>query len=95
MPQKMEFDNVITGSVNRSLQDLLRSGRIFSGRGKTGKVTITIPKMDVPPILVGGTNPCAEIPLGEPQQCVLPVPKRKKRKPRWDDLRTLDDDWES
>jgi hypothetical protein len=36
-------------------------------------------------------NPCYEIPLGEQGKCVLPVPRRKRKRV----LRSIDDSWES
>ena len=90
MPKNMEFDNVIASSLKKALLGL-KDGRLFSA--SRGMVSVTIPKMDRCVTI----NPCAEIPLGIPQMCNLPVPEPepeiqpKKRK----QLRSIDDDWES
>ena len=58
MPRKIgedhkEFRDVVSGRIRKALKKFIKSGSIFRSRGKNGKVSINIPKIDIPQILYG------------------------------------------
>jgi len=89
MPHKL-FEKPVDALVRSRLKEMLKSGSMFSSHARGNKISITIPKVDVPSF-VFGNNPCGEIPLGPQQECVLPVPENHKKRR----LRSVDDDWMS
>lgn len=61
MPKKIgedhkEFRDVVSGKIRQSLKKFIKSGEIFKSRGKNGKISINIPKINIPHI-VYGDNP--------------------------------------
>ena len=58
MPRRIEEDhadfiNVVSGRLRKALKKFIKSGNIIKSRGKRGKISITIPKIDIPQILYG------------------------------------------
>lgn len=58
MPRRIEEDHkdfidVVSGRLRKALKKFIKSGQIIKSRGKRGKVSITIPKIDIPQILYG------------------------------------------
>jgi uncharacterized sporulation protein YeaH/YhbH (DUF444 family) len=61
MPRKIgedhkEFRDVVSGRIRKSLKKFIKSGSIFKSRGKNGKVSISIPRIDIPHIVYGDNN---------------------------------------
>jgi uncharacterized sporulation protein YeaH/YhbH (DUF444 family) len=61
MPRKIgedhkEFRDVVSGRIRKALKKFVKSGSIFRSRGKNGKVSINIPKIDIPHIVYGENN---------------------------------------
>jgi uncharacterized sporulation protein YeaH/YhbH (DUF444 family) len=61
MPRKIgedhkEFRDVVSGRIRKSLKKFVKSGSIFKSRGKNGKVSISIPRIDIPHIVYGDNN---------------------------------------
>ena len=61
MPRKIgedhkEFRDVVSGRIRKALKKFIKSGSIFRSRGKNGKVSINIPKIDIPHIVYGENN---------------------------------------
>lgn len=95
------------GEYNRSAVDtLLENQRLMNENrnpvpevGEFKRINIPLVRRLVPqmndnlrPTWWHGTqNPCHEIPLGPQEECVLPVPVKKRKKV----LRSIDDEWES
>lgn len=48
-----EFRDIISGRIRQSLKKFITSGKIFRARGKNGKITINIPRIDMPHIVFG------------------------------------------
>jgi len=58
LPRRIEEDhadfiNVVSGRLRKALKKFIKSGNIIKSRGKRGKISITIPKIDIPQILYG------------------------------------------
>lgn len=58
MPRRIEedhkdFRDVVSGRIRRALKKFIKSGQIVRNRGKNGKISITIPKIDIPHIVYG------------------------------------------
>lgn len=51
-----EFRDVVSGKIRKSLKKFIKSGQIFKTRGKNGKVSISIPRIDIPHIVFGDNN---------------------------------------
>jgi len=56
MPRRIEedhkdFRDVVSGRLRRALKKFIKSGQIVRNRGKNGKISITIPKIDIPHIV--------------------------------------------
>lgn len=61
MPQRIqedwtEFRNIIGGKLREELQKHIKNGSIFRQRGKNGKISVTIPRIDLPHIVYGKPN---------------------------------------
>jgi len=61
MPRRIEgdhkeFRDVVSGRIRKALKKFIRSGTIFRKRGKNGKVSIQIPRIDIPHIVYGENN---------------------------------------
>ena len=61
MPRKIgedhkEFRDVVSGKIRKALKKFVKSGSIFRSRGKNGKISISIPKIDIPHIVYGENN---------------------------------------
>lgn len=48
-----EFRDVVGGKIRQSLGKFIKSGKIFKQRGKNGKISITIPRIEIPHIVFG------------------------------------------
>lgn len=48
-----EFRDVVGGKIRQSLGKFIKSGKIFKSRGKNGKISITIPRIEIPHIIFG------------------------------------------
>ncbi len=58
MPRRIEedwkdFRDVVGGKIRKALKKFIKSGQIVRNRGKNGKISITIPKIDIPHIVYG------------------------------------------
>jgi uncharacterized sporulation protein YeaH/YhbH (DUF444 family) len=58
MPRRIEedhasFRDVVSGKIRRALKKFIKSGNLIRKRGKNGKVSLTIPKIDIPHIVYG------------------------------------------
>lgn len=58
MPRRIEedhaqFRNIVSGRIRKALKKFIKSGQIFRNRGKKGKISISIPKIDIPHIVHG------------------------------------------
>lgn len=51
-----EFRDVVSGKIRKSLKKFIKSGQIFKNRGKNGKISISIPRIDIPHIVFGDNN---------------------------------------
>jgi len=47
------FRDVVSGKIRKALKKFIKTGSVFRARGKNGKVSITIPKIDIPHIVYG------------------------------------------
>jgi hypothetical protein len=61
MPRRIEedhkdFRDVVSGRIRRALKKFIKSGNIIRKRGKNGKISFTIPKVDIPHIVYGSGN---------------------------------------
>ena len=61
MPRRIEedhkdFRDVVSGRIRRALKKFIKSGQIVRNRGKNGKISITIPKIDIPHIVYGDSG---------------------------------------
>ena len=61
MPRRIEedwaqFRDVVSGRIRKALKKFIKSGQIVKNRGKNGKVSITIPKIDIPHIVYGSSG---------------------------------------
>lgn len=50
------FRDVVSGRIRKALKKFVKSGNIFRNRGKNGKVSISIPRIDIPHIVYGENN---------------------------------------
>lgn len=48
-----QFRDVVSGKIRKSLKKFIKSGQIFKNRGKNGKISINIPRIDIPHIVFG------------------------------------------
>lgn len=58
MPRRIEedhadFRDVVSGRIRKALKKFIKSGEIVRKRGKNGKISISIPKIDIPHIVYG------------------------------------------
>ena len=51
-----EFRDVVSGKIRKELKKFIKSGNIFRSRGKNGKISISIPKIDIPHIVFGSNG---------------------------------------
>jgi uncharacterized sporulation protein YeaH/YhbH (DUF444 family) len=61
MPRRIEedwshFRDVVSGRIRKALKKFIKSGQIVKNRGKNGKISITIPKIDIPHIVYGSSD---------------------------------------
>lgn len=61
MPRRIEedhkdFRDVVSGRIRKALKKFIKSGQIVRSRGKNGKISVTIPKIDIPHIVYGSGN---------------------------------------
>lgn len=61
MPRRIEedhkeFRDVVSGRIRKALRKFIKSGQIVRNRGKNGKISITIPKIDIPHFVHGTTG---------------------------------------
>jgi uncharacterized sporulation protein YeaH/YhbH (DUF444 family) len=61
MPRRIEedwshFRDVVSGRIRKALKKFIKSGQIVKNRGKNGKISITIPKIDIPHIVYGNSD---------------------------------------
>jgi uncharacterized sporulation protein YeaH/YhbH (DUF444 family) len=50
------FRDVVSGRIRKALKKFIKSGQIVKNRGKNGKISITIPKIDIPHIVYGNNG---------------------------------------
>lgn len=48
-----DFRDVVSGKIRKALKKFIKSGEIVRRRSKNGKISITIPKIDIPHIVYG------------------------------------------
>lgn len=58
MPRRIEedhkdFRDVVSGRIRKALKKFIKSGQLVRSRGKNGKISISIPKIDIPHIVYG------------------------------------------
>jgi len=58
LPRRIEedhqqFRDVVGGKIRKALKKFIKSGSIVRNRGKNGKISIAIPKIDLPKIVYG------------------------------------------
>lgn len=58
MPRRIEedhkdFRDIVSGRIRKALKKFIKNGQIVRKRGKNGKISITIPKIDIPHIVYG------------------------------------------
>lgn len=85
MPRRIEedhkdFRDVVSGKIRRALKKFIKSGQIVKSRGKDGKVSITIPKIDIPHIVYGSGNEGAGRGPGQKGDVIGRDPKSGKGK---------------
>ena len=51
-----DFHDVYGGKKHRELKKYIKNGQLFRNRGKDGKLIITIPRIDIPIIVHGGSD---------------------------------------
>lgn len=51
-----EFRDVVGGKIRHSLGRFIKSGKIFKSRGKNGKISVTIPRIEIPHIVFGDSG---------------------------------------
>lgn len=61
MPRRIEedhqqFRDVVGGKIRKALKKFIKSGSIVRRRGKNGKISIAIPKIDLPKIVYGDSG---------------------------------------
>jgi uncharacterized sporulation protein YeaH/YhbH (DUF444 family) len=61
MPRRIEEDHkdfidVVSGRLRKALKKFIKSGKIVRNRGKRGKISISIPKIDIPHITFGDND---------------------------------------
>ena len=61
MPRRIEedhsqFRDVVSGKIRNALKKFIKSGQIVRNRGKNGKISISIPKIDIPHIVYGNSK---------------------------------------
>ena len=61
MPRRVEedhkdFRDVVSGRIRKALKKFIKSGQIVRNRGKNGKISISIPKIDIPHIVYGDSG---------------------------------------
>lgn len=61
MPRRIEedhkdFRDVVSGKIRKALKKFIKSGQIVRNRGKNGKISISIPKIDIPHIVYGSSD---------------------------------------
>jgi uncharacterized sporulation protein YeaH/YhbH (DUF444 family) len=61
LPRRIEedhaqFRDVVSGRIRRALKKFIKSGQIVRNRGKNGKISISIPKIDIPHIVYGNNE---------------------------------------
>lgn len=50
------FRDVVSGRIRKALKKFIKSGQIVKNRGKNGKISINIPKIDIPHIVYGNNG---------------------------------------
>ncbi len=61
MPRRIEedhkdFRDVVSGRIRKALKKFIKSGQIVKRRGKNGKISISIPQIDIPHIVFGDSG---------------------------------------
>ena len=61
MPRRVEedhkeFRDIVSGRIRKALKKFIKSGQIVRRRVKNGKISITIPKIDIPHIVYGNSD---------------------------------------
>jgi uncharacterized sporulation protein YeaH/YhbH (DUF444 family) len=61
MPRRVQedhqaFRDVVSGKIRNALKKFIKSGQIVRNRGKNGKISISIPKIDIPHIVYGNSK---------------------------------------
>ena len=51
-----DFRDVFSGRIRKELKKLINNGSIFKRRGKNGKISITVPRIDIPHIVFGNNG---------------------------------------
>lgn len=51
-----DFRDVVSGRIRKALKKFIKSGQLVRKRGKNGKISITIPKIDIPHIVYGDSD---------------------------------------
>lgn len=51
-----DFRDVVSGRIRKALKKFIKSGQLVRKRGKNGKISISIPKIDIPHIVYGDSD---------------------------------------
>jgi uncharacterized sporulation protein YeaH/YhbH (DUF444 family) len=73
-----DFQDVIGGRKRKALKKFIKTGSIFRRRGKNGKISITIPRIDIPHILFGDPEDGVGRGKGKPGDVVGRDPQKGK-----------------
>jgi uncharacterized sporulation protein YeaH/YhbH (DUF444 family) len=85
MPRRVEedhkdFRDVVSGRIRENLKKFIKSGSIVRQRGKNGKISISIPKIDIPHIVYGNSKDGAGRGQGKDGETIGQDPKAGKGK---------------
>ena len=83
MPRRIESDHkdfrdVVSGRIRKSLKKYINTGKVFRRRSKNGKVTISIPRIDIPRIVFGDNGDGVGRGVGEEGDVVGKDPQKGK-----------------
>lgn len=85
MPRRIEedhkdFRDVVSGKIRKSLKKFIKSGQIVRNKGKNGKISISIPQIDIPHFVHGTNNEGLSRGEGEKGDVIGQDPQKGKGK---------------
>jgi len=72
---RKHFRDIVSGKIRKELQRLKKSGSIVRARGRKGKISVTIPSIDIPHIVHGSTGDGIGRGPGKPGDVIRRKPK--------------------